>query len=202
MPRFEWKDEYNSGVRSIDEDHQRFFAIANEFAAEAESGVDAEKIEAVVQELILQAEEHFDREERYMRRGGYPGYAKHRRIHEDLRDAVVGLREIFHENPSCVDPEKLVTFLGKWLIHHIVTVDFEMVKFLRSENMGDKEVPFRRVDVTLKVDEDKADLLREFGQFIDSQGPAAEHLEVEIRQLIEARKQRGVDKAKELFCKT
>ena len=100
MHDFVWKDDYASGVASIDDDHQRFFAIANDFKAEVERGVTPEKVEAVIDELIRHAEDHFDREERYMRRAGYPGYKEHRRKHEALRDVFIGLTTIFHKEPA------------------------------------------------------------------------------------------------------
>ena len=130
--------------------------------------------------------EHFDREERFMRRAGYPGFAEHKRRHDELTAQVRALDTLYEREPDSVDPEKLLAFLKDWLVKHIMGDDQAFVPYLKPEEQSDAsdEALFsdgrlpraRRIDVSVKVTDIHAPLIRRLAEICDSETKEAREL--------------------------
>ncbi len=196
-----WHEKYATGVRSIDADHRRIFAIVEGLEARIKAGINVDEVMGVAHELVLYIGEHFDREELYMRSAGYPNLPRHKAAHEDLREVVFGLGRIYDEDPASISPDKLLSFLERWLVQHIVTHDFEMAKFFRAENVVERDESARIVEVRVKVEERNAQLVRDFAELVNSSPGASEKFESAIRRSIQDKKSRAHERAKKIFCK-
>ncbi|MDE6733814.1 MAG: hemerythrin family protein [Oscillospiraceae bacterium] len=125
---FEWKDEYNIGVESIDGAHRQLFRIVSRIINNFESN-DFEKNKATCIEAIKYLKnysiQHFADEEKYMLANGYRGYQLHKRVHDNMRNVVIPALEKEMELKS-YSKESMENFLGVcagWLSAHILIDD-------------------------------------------------------------------------------
>lgn len=128
----QWDSRYTVGNDAIDADHQRLFALFNEFVNAVNDNHGEGEIQGVLTELLEYTDYHFDREERLMQEYGYPDYPAHKALH----DAFV--RQV-HDVNSALDAggEKgayVLSVLGKWLTGHILGVDTKVGAWLASHN--------------------------------------------------------------------
>ena len=142
----ELSDDLRTGIDCIDEQHRSLIELHNEIVA----GFDREQphaatIEALAR-LYLYCRQHFDSEEKIMRRYGYPGLDAHRRDHaahlERLRQVILDYRE---------DPEasrnSIESFVSHWIVGHIEDADLDFalraVLFAAVETAISSAVAFR-----------------------------------------------------------
>lgn len=130
--KFEWKDEYNIGVESIDQEHQRLFRIINRLFAAREG--DERESQWACQEGIKyfhgHTAKHFVEEESYMLSIGYEGFDRHRSIHKGFRENTLPAleQELVRTGYS---PEAMDHFLGVcagWLVGHTMVEDRAIVE--------------------------------------------------------------------------
>lgn len=121
-----WVDRYNIGVKFIDEEHKKLFAILNKLFTYRK---EEEKSQWVCQEGIKyfreHAMKHFTEEEAYMASIGYMGFDIHRQLHDNFREKTLPALEKELEQSSYSD-EAIHHFLGVcagWLIGHTLTED-------------------------------------------------------------------------------
>ncbi len=121
-----WVDRYNIGVKFIDEEHKKLFAILNKLFTYRK---EEEKSQWVCQEGIKyfreHAMKHFTEEEAYMASIGYMGFDIHRQLHDNFRKKTLPALEKELEQSSYSD-EAINHFLGVcagWLIGHTLTED-------------------------------------------------------------------------------
>lgn len=133
MSFFPWSDEYSVHFRVIDNDHKDLVNTVNAlYDAIAEAG-DRAQVGQTLGQLASYVDAHFAREEQLMEEYGYPGLAKHKRLHRHLARTVHAIRKVFAENPRAIDPNKLLNFLRKWLIHHILEQDTKYAPYFRGD---------------------------------------------------------------------
>lgn len=85
---FEWTTDYEVGVRQIDGEHQRLFALAETMHRAMLEGNGKAILQDRLAALLGYTCYHFEHEEQLMQQIGYPSYRQHRQEHEDLRSAV------------------------------------------------------------------------------------------------------------------
>ncbi|MCI8275835.1 MAG: response regulator [Lachnospiraceae bacterium] len=128
--QLEWKEEFDIGVRIIDEEHRRLFKIINKLFA---LGEEERKSKKACQEGIKYFKEHamkhFEDEEKYMELTAYEDLEMHRRIHKGFRENTLPAleQELARESYS---PDSVDHFLGVcagWLIGHTLTEDQAIV---------------------------------------------------------------------------
>ncbi len=131
--QYVWKEEFNIGVASIDQEHQELFESINKlffFTAQKKGGWAGGKNSrrscrkgiALFKEHALK---HFADEEAYMESIDYDGIMQHKRIHKAFRENTIPAleRELEQTNYS---PEAVEHFLGVcagWLIGHTTSED-------------------------------------------------------------------------------
>lgn len=150
--QMEWKDEYNIGVKIIDEEHQRLFKLINRlFALGQEERKSARACREGIKYFKAHAVKHFEDEENYMELIGYEDLETHRRVHRDFREDTLPALERELER-SDYSQEAVVHFLAVcagWLIGHTLTEDRAIVggKIGKWEDLlPEKEVEaFRQV---------------------------------------------------------
>ncbi|MCF6180141.1 MAG: bacteriohemerythrin, partial [Geopsychrobacter sp.] len=117
-----WREELNTGIPEIDEQHRRLVALINQLFAAMKQGSNKIEIATVVDELVNYTLTHFRDEEDLMRRHGYPGLSEHQRIHKTFVATVADYAEKIKgdENLSATE---VFSFLKDWLISHIIKQD-------------------------------------------------------------------------------
>lgn len=127
---YEMKDEYLTGIESVDTEHRRLFELAeetyqlqnNEFIPDK-----YDEIKSVLEELKDYTIMHFSHEEEYMQSIGYKKLFSQKIQHEKFIEWLSNQAEEFEEedDPDTQDEtiSKILSFLTDWLINHIVNMD-------------------------------------------------------------------------------
>jgi len=130
---FEWTDAYAVGVRQIDEEHQRLFALAEGMHVAMIAGKGKEFLGTLLAALLDYTSYHFAHEEALMARMGYPELAEHRRQHETLRIRARELQERAASGEVTITVE-VALFLIDWLKRHTTDADLKIGAFCGASN--------------------------------------------------------------------
>lgn len=126
-----------TGLDSVDQQHQRLADIINELGNLHTKDATAEEIATVLTKLRDYTEYHFQHEAGLMQSWAINENHKavHLKSHQGFIDCIEKAGEMAATNPSDV-VDHLLSFLVKWLVHHITGEDARMAKeiiALRSE---------------------------------------------------------------------
>lgn len=127
----QWQAEYLTGDARIDQEHQTLFGMVNDLHAAMQTAASPAQLQAMIQAMADHTAEHFQHEEALMRSHNYPGYGRHKQVHDNLLEKVSRLLAQF-DRPDPVLSDNLTEFLTEWLAHHIRGEDQNMIEFLRN----------------------------------------------------------------------
>ena len=121
-----WKDEFNIGIKIIDEEHQRLFRIINKlFALRGGETRYRRTCQEGIKYFKTHALKHFEDEETYMELIHYKDIKMHKRLHRDFREKSLPAleKELRRENYSPSSVEHFLSVCAGWLIGHTLTED-------------------------------------------------------------------------------
>ncbi|MFT3951449.1 MAG: hemerythrin family protein [Oscillospiraceae bacterium] len=128
-----WTDELISGNRQVDEQHKMLFTAVNNFMDACAMGKGRKYIEDTMQFLVDYTVGHFADEEKLQLACKYPGYAAHKKIHDDFKRTAGELfAELKAEGPTIVMVSKVSSIVGNWLVTHIKQEDLKFVKYMKA----------------------------------------------------------------------
>lgn len=121
MAFIEWDQSCSVGIRLIDNQHKRLFALINDFH-EAKTNLDQ-----VLQDLLSYIAFHFRTEEKYFNEFHYERTEEHVKQHKFYEDKI---REIYERClQEKIDEGKISAeiedFVKDWIVHHIKISDKE-----------------------------------------------------------------------------
>ena len=126
-----WSDELGVGVRAFDRDHRRLVEMLNEIAYAIDAESSPKAVAELIRQLAEETEDHFSREEAFLRGCGYPGLdrhvVEHHRLLEEIRETASRV-----ETGDIAEDEALRTFIHHWLIDHVVAFDKDYVPWARQ----------------------------------------------------------------------
>ncbi|MGE5371243.1 MAG: YhgE/Pip family protein [Solirubrobacterales bacterium] len=121
-----WNSEYAIGIPLIDEQHQKLFEIAGRAYAVGRDTTITDKydqIADVIEELRDYCAYHFATEEDYMRKAGCTSYEAHKKIHDDMTQAIAAMKL---GDPDENQDQAILGILDElvnWISNHILTMD-------------------------------------------------------------------------------
>lgn len=123
---YEFKEEYVTGIKQIDEEHKRLFEIADETYNLSRKEFLVDKYDQVIQilkELKEYATMHFEHEEAYMESIGYKKMFTQKVQHNAFCEKLNSwnLYDIDENSEEIVD--EILNFLTNWLVSHILEHD-------------------------------------------------------------------------------
>ncbi|WP_419784807.1 bacteriohemerythrin [Pseudodesulfovibrio sp.] len=129
MPLMTWDEIMSVGVEELDEQHRQLILLINEAYAALQRH-DEHQMAEIIAKMQQYAKTHFEIEEGYMQRDGYPEISRHKAQHATFTRTVSDFRANLdtHTNLS-----KIFVFLSRWLATHILESDKEYVPYLVSE---------------------------------------------------------------------
>lgn len=127
-----WEQKYVTGNGTVDSQHQQLFKLVNDLHDAMVQGKGKDVQGGALKALAKYCVEHFQMEERLMQQHGYPGYATHKRIHDDLTKKATEIIQGY-ESGKTVLPMTLASFLGDWVKNHIGQEDMKLVQFLHAK---------------------------------------------------------------------
>ncbi len=122
IPIFQWRKEYNTNIKKMDDDHRALFESANKLYEEILSGRNQSVLEDTLKFLIRYTEEHFSQEEKLMEDYDFPEYEAHIKQHVRLIEEVQELQSKYAAGEIPMDMS-IVNLLKDWIINHILTED-------------------------------------------------------------------------------
>ncbi len=129
-----WSPNLSVGVEALDSDHQGLIEVLNRLDDEVGRGAEHDRIAPILDQLILDTEAHFHREEVIMAREEYPDAEHHALIHKALIEEVREFRQRFAEGME-IGPE-ITEFIKRWLIGHIMESDKHLGGYLQGRGTG------------------------------------------------------------------
>ena len=136
--QLEWKDEFNIGVKIIDEEHHRLFKIINKLYALGEEEKKSKKAcEEGIKYFKEHAMKHFEDEEKYMELIAYEDFEMHKRIHRGFRNNTLPAleEELVRENYSSVAVDHFLAACAGWLSKLLYDM-FQLKSRAISESYG------------------------------------------------------------------
>lgn len=126
---YEFKDEYLTGVETVDAEHRRLFEIADEayMLSKEEFLVDKyDQVRHIFGELKDYALAHFEHEEAYMESINYKHMFIQKVQHDQFREKI-NTMDLDHldENTEEILGE-ILTYLTEWLVNHILEHDKQL----------------------------------------------------------------------------
>lgn len=131
MAFIDFDDRFKVGHPGIDGQHAELFKAVNRLHDAMKDGKARQELGGVLTFLREYTVEHFQMEEGLMRDAGYPDYADHKRLHDDLARQVMDL-ETKHQAGSMTLSLSVMTFLKDWLAHHISREDARLAAHLKQ----------------------------------------------------------------------
>ncbi|MBQ7864113.1 MAG: bacteriohemerythrin [Lachnospiraceae bacterium] len=123
---YEFKEEYVTGIASVDTEHKRLFEIADEAyqLTKEEFLVDKyDQVRHILGELKEYALQHFEHEEAYMESINYKHMFIQKVQHDQFREKINDMNlEHLDENTDSM-LEEILEYLTNWLINHILEHD-------------------------------------------------------------------------------
>ena len=135
LTMFEWKNEYSVNIASIDAQHKKLFAIAEELHEAMRTGQAKPVLSKILDRLVQYTVTHFTHEEGLMKLHAYPDFAAHQSGHEALKKQVLDFQREFQAGETSITID-LMTFLKDWLEKHIKGTDMRYSPFLLQRNVA------------------------------------------------------------------
>lgn len=132
---FEWKQEYSVNIGSIDAQHKKLFAIAEELHEAMRTGQTKPVLSKILDRLVQYTVSHFTHEEGMMKMHAYPDFAAHHAAHEALTKQVKDFQREFDAGEAFISIE-LMSFLKDWLEKHIKGTDMRYSPFMLQRNVA------------------------------------------------------------------
>lgn len=189
---FEWRPEFETGIRIIDGDHKQLFDLAKALNDQAALKQPAPDLAPLIDRLVTYVDEHFAREERIMAGGGFPGFDAHVEEHRRATEVIYAIRDVYRADPSDLNVAKVAAFFRDWLKHHIMGNDQQYVPYVKGEKPGvNIAIPTNSnpkpwvnfVTVEIQVPAEKESQLRQCARILSHVGDATERLDALLAEL-------------------
>lgn len=135
IPIFQWREEYNTNIKAMDDHHRALFETANKLYEEIHSGLNQSVLEDTLNFLIRYTEDHFTQEEKLMEDFDFPEHEVHIKHHVRLIQEVQELKSKYAAGEIRMDMS-IVNFLKDWIINHILTEDRKYGPYLNDKGLN------------------------------------------------------------------
>lgn len=134
---FPWNDELLTGIEIIDEQHKKLVEIINNLARIL-STASAPEIERAFADLSDYAAYHFETEEGVWREylSDEADTDHHRAVHGAFLPEIQAIQRDFKDKPVADTFEKVIRFLIRWLVVHIVYEDKRFARISLNVKAG------------------------------------------------------------------
>jgi hemerythrin len=131
--RFVWSTELSIGILELDQQHQELFEQIEKLTDACNQGTGTEFLSRMISYLERYSVEHFQTEERYMRRFNYPQLGYHQAQHQVFRKNLLLVKQKLETGGAGISLLNLThALVVMWLNNHIKSVDKQMAAFLRE----------------------------------------------------------------------
>jgi len=132
-----WTEAMTVNVSGMDNDHRVLIDLINQLASAEKIG-NRRIAESVLDELLNYTIDHFNREERFLQKSGYPSsdLVAHKLLHASFAETVQDIRwQYLHGFRPRINQEVLL-FLRDWLSKHILVEDMKYATAISTQKYG------------------------------------------------------------------
>ena len=128
-----WSEKLETGNGEIDNQHRHLFKLTSDIIDSCQNS----DRKVSVEETLLFLEDyvvlHFNDEEKLSRESDYPGYAEHKKMHDDFKKTVGVFIGQYREDSDNEALMSIVTKeIGRWLITHIRLEDVKIAEHIKE----------------------------------------------------------------------
>jgi hemerythrin-like metal-binding protein len=127
----DWENIYSIGIDEIDDQHMMLLELLDKAYLLKLQGDNQQALSQLVYELMDYAHYHFSTEEKLMVKHNYHKIDDHISEHLDFTSNVLSFEKGVVDCNNNVSKD-VFEFIENWLFDHILTVDSEMGRFIRS----------------------------------------------------------------------
>lgn len=122
-----WNKSLETGISVVDSQHRALVDKLNEFFEACIQKKGKEELMSMIKFLENYVVFHFKTEEDIMQRNKFPGYLKHKTMHDDFIKEFLKIKDRFEKEGATLELVNSTTkFLTNWLIEHISKVDKQL----------------------------------------------------------------------------
>jgi hemerythrin len=129
----EWTQDLSVGVEEIDSQHKELISRVNSFFDSMKSGSTNARVMEMLSFLESYVVSHFRDEEVLQVRYNYPGYAAHKKLHEEFKATVKNLHSKIEKGFTPATQSMVGMTVTSWLLLHISKEDKALGKYIRSK---------------------------------------------------------------------
>lgn len=122
MSLIEWREEYCTGIKGVDYEHEQLIAQINSVFELIASQGDRSQVVDALGEIYGRISTHFALEEQTMLRHHYDHYKQHKADHEVLLDQIRDITDEYEET-ILLDEANFKQKLADWFLTHFSTHD-------------------------------------------------------------------------------
>lgn len=131
----DWSDDYLLGVDAIDAQHKGFFDATHRLYDSILNCEGEKAVEETLEFLRDYASRHFQAEEAFMQKHGFPQLEYHKRLHVEFFEALdMLLDELRVFGPSQDLAERALVIAQDWLIDHIIDEDTQYSAYVKEQS--------------------------------------------------------------------
>ncbi len=129
MSVIEWKDDYETGIPSVDHEHRELIELINTLHGQMRAEASHDQVMQALGEIFAQISAHFALEEKIMQDRHYRAFAEHKLDHETLLDELLDIMDSVDED-GAFSADELSVDLDRWFSDHFRTHDAKLHKLL------------------------------------------------------------------------
>ena len=130
IEKIEWESKYSVDIEEIDTHQKKMFEMFNELIDLKNLNEDDKVSVNLLSDLNDYCKLYFSREEKILKKGGYPDLDIHAKAHRQFIRSSISLRREIAEDINNLTVEAIVE-LRNWFINHIEAKDSLYIPFLR-----------------------------------------------------------------------
>jgi hemerythrin-like metal-binding protein len=136
MPYLTWDDKTMSvGVGVLDDDHKKLVALIDNLFFGLKDGRDKDATDKMLDKVVAHAVEHFNREEAFFEKTGYPDADVHMTAHKNLAKQILVFQQRYKKEGTDALALEIANFLWTWLVCHDLTFDKKYGPYLNSKGV-------------------------------------------------------------------
>lgn len=130
-----WSDDYKLGIEEIDNQHKKFFDIADYTLDLLKDELTLDKYDRIIEilnELREYTKYHFKCEEDFMEKIKYKKFLSHKVEHEDFVNKLDGFDFSKIDQNQEHSISEILDMVFNWLVNHILKSDADIAKFYKE----------------------------------------------------------------------
>ena len=135
MEKVAWKQDYEVGIESIDENHKKFVELLNHFVDVTSSEPCITGHSEIFYSLIHYAEHYLIQEEILLKDAGSQDLTRHKEYHTRFFNKIKEFQEKYASQDSGVCSD-MYSFLREWFQEHIIQYDKKVAELLKEKGIS------------------------------------------------------------------